>query len=727
MSSWLVRNAGIRYIPVINSNVPNLKEANNKNIKPDEKQSVSKNKTIEENTKQKLDKQEVVKQRVDKQGIDKQETIKQDADKLEQAKQEEIKLEQAKQEAIRQEQAKQEAIRQEQAKQEAIRQEQAKQEQAKQEAIRQEQARQEAIRQEQARRSEFSLSDKEAIEYCLDKYNLTEFPKNGKYAAILLDSRYTENILPILKQISRFLNSDWSVILYVTKDVYNMYLENVSKINSTIQIKELDFKLSNVADYNNIMLNIKFWENLKSFKKVLVFQSDTFMYKYGIEKFFNVDYIGAPWPVDLGTPSHVGNGGFSLRSVIPTINCLRNLNNIIIKNYKQYNINLDRLGRQPEDIIFSYGMPQLGYTVANVALAKHFSIETVEFNTNVIGSHRLEHFNKPFFIENYFNSVVPYFSKPHPESKEHRFGWNYVTKNLSSRFINKNGTLLHTWIDCDYLFNKKNIIPPNVNWVGITHLTPVFFEKYYSTCNINKLQKNTQFINDLKNCKGFFTLSTYMMTYLKNMLSVLGYPDIPVSNLYHPTCILEPFFDPNSIDSIKTVCSLGSQLRKNTTIFKLNTNYKKIWLSGRSMEYSMKFLEMECNEFNIKLTEDELNSVSVLYLDNTKYDEMIINSFVVIDMYNASANNSLIECIARDIPCFVINLPAVVEYIGEDYPLLFNNIYELEEKLSNKELILSAYKYLIDRPYLKERLTFDNFIKDILNSEVTKNVLTVNL
>ena len=55
----------------------------------------------------------------------------------------------------------------------------------------------------------------------------------------------------------------------------------------------------------------------------------------------------------------------------------------------------------------------------------------------------------------------------------------------------------------------------------------------------------------------------------------------------------------------------------------------------------------------------------------------------------------------------------------------FLHINELEIKMNNKELIYQAHKYLLDHPELKERLTIDNFIKDILNSEITKNILTI--
>ena len=574
---------------------------------------------------------------------------------------------------------------------------------------------------------EFTAFELNTIYYCLNKYELTKFSELAKYAAIMLESRYTDNLDMLLKQISRFISSDWCVILYVTKNVYDRYVELVKNSNDTIQVKLLEYTLNSVSDYNNIILNSTFWEELKSFKKILIFQNDTLMYKYGIENFLEYDYIGAPWPKELGTITCVGNGGFSLRDTIATINCINNIDNIIINDYKQYDINIKRLGRQPEDIFFSYGMVQLGYKLPTRDLAKHFSIETVDFNLNVIGSHRLDFFNKSCYNTNLLNSIVPYHMKSFPDSNDHRFGWQFVTCNLRNIFINTNGILFHTWLDCDYLFNSNEIIPNNTFWVGITHLTPCVFKKYFNICNIDNLQHNRRFIKDLKYCKGIFTLSIYMKKYFKQMLMLIGYPDIPVSSIYHPICITEPFFNQSSIDNINTVISIGSQLRRNITIFKLNTTLHKIWLPGRTTDKALELLESECKEFNIKLTTDEIKSVDILYLNNSQYDEIQRNSFIIIDMYNASANNALIECISRNIPCFVINLPAVVEYIGEDYPLIFNNTSELEEKLNNKELILSAYKYLVNRPYLKERLTIDHFIRDILNSEVTKNVLTITL
>ncbi len=565
------------------------------------------------------------------------------------------------------------------------------------------------------------------FDYCLNNYDLTQFPQKGKHVAVLLESRYIYNINILLKQISRFLSSDWSVILLVTENVFEKYKRIVEKINNTIQVKILNYSLKSVKDYNNILLDVNFWRMFSAFKKILIFQGDTMIYKYGIDKFSKYDYVGSPWPISLETITRIGNGGFSLRTVKSVIHCLENIDKININKYLQYDKNFDKLGNQPEDIVLSYGMKQFGYNIPDVDIAKYFAVETVEFNKNILGSHQLDIWNKKLGDQVLNNSVVPYTLGTYPPISGHRFGWHYVNESLNQVFNNNEGVYINTWFDCSYLFDNKSTVPKDKEWIGISHLTPVYYKGFFHLCNINRLMNHTLFINDLKLCKGMFTLSKYMKYYLKNMLCILGYPNIPVDNLYHPTGFVEPMFDPKSIETIDNIISIGCQLRKMTTIYLIKSKHKKYWLPGRPANEALSMLKLECNEMDISISNEDMDSVKILNLSNSEYDNMLLNSFIVVDLYDASANNALIECISRNIPCFISNLPAVCEYIGSKYPLLFNNLEELEEKMANKDLIYSAYKYLVDRPNLKERLTIDYFIKSILNSNVTKNVLSVTI
>jgi len=555
-------------------------------------------------------------------------------------------------------------------------------------------------------------------------YHLSDFSIMGQHVALLFESRIDDKIKIILYQLSRFLKSEWSVILYVTDAVYEFYKQVCDELSNGIQVHKLTYKLEHITDYNNILMDISFWKTLDHFEKVLIFQSDTMMYRYKIEQFYEYDYVGAPWRTELGLSNCVGNGGFSLRTISAMIDCLSKKHMIKIPHYVQYLDNATRLnGNQPEDVFYSQAMVQFGYKVPTAYTAQSFSIETVRHNDRSIGSHQLDRFAPELSKKVLVNSIIPYFIDTPFTKQNHRFGWNMVTAHLNSLCTNPNGILLHTWSDCDHIFNAcKNIYKP---WVGIFHLTPVHTKTYYNICNIDLLLQNNIFIQNLSYCNGIFTLSEYMQHYVKKMLDSIGFSHIKVEKLYHPVEFTVEMFNSNRINTIDTIISLGSQLRYASTIYKLKTNLNRIWLSGRNTENSYRLLKEECDEFGISITPEEINRVSIQRLPDEEYDMLLGNSFIIIDLYDASANNALIECIARNIPCFIRRLPAIEEYIGSEYPLLFNNINELESMLENKSLIHSAYEYLVEHHELKERLTMNRFIKDILNSEITKDILSI--
>jgi hypothetical protein len=558
----------------------------------------------------------------------------------------------------------------------------------------------------------------------LDIYHRTTFSIQETHVAILLESREID-IKILLKQVSRFLTEDWSVILFVTDEVFFYYESLCNSVNNSIQVKRLTYHLTSQSDYNKIMLSLNFWKELKDFEKVLIFQADCMIYRHGIEQFYNYDYIGAPWPTSLGTEVLVGNGGFSLRTISSVIYCLEHLNEIQIKPYAQYELNANKLdGLQPEDIIFSHGMKQFKFCIPDATIAKYFSIETVEHNKQCIGSHQLDRFNPELSKELLYQSIMPYYVDKQFHIDNHRAGWNYVMNHCKPIFKNQNGIYFHTWTDIDYIsLNQFGI--GNRPWIGLVHFTPNSFHHYNTFSNIDNFLNHPNFIKDINHCKGIFTLSVYMKDYVKKHLVSMGYPNLIVDALYHPTEIVSTLFDPEQIPFIDTIISLGSQLRRNTTIFLLHTPIRKIWLSGRTTDKSYDLLFDECKEIQLDFSALRNKPVSIQSVSNEEYDTLLLNSFVLIDVYEASANNALIECIVRNQPCFVRRHPAIVEYIGASYPLLFDTILELEMMLENKELIRSAYDYLVDNPYLKERLTMESFVRDILNSPITRGVLCI--
>ena len=61
-----------------------------------------------------------------------------------------------------------------------------------------------------------------------------------------------------------------------------------------------------------------------------------------------------------------------------------------------------------------------------------------------------------------------------------------------------------------------------------------------------------------------------------------------------------------------------------------------------------------------------MDSVDIVYTHSYKeYDDLITKNIVIINLINASANNSILELIASETPFFINRILPVEEYVGK--------------------------------------------------------------
>ena len=108
----------------------------------------------------------------------------------------------------------------------------------------------------------------------------------------------------------------------------------------------------------------------------------------------------------------------------------------------------------------------------------------------------------------------------------------------------------------------------------------------------------------------------------------------------------------------------------------------------------------------------------IKHLENNDYDKLLESNVVFIKLFGASAVNTVIECIVRNTPIIVNKLPAIVEILGETYPLYYNTLEEATDIITMKN-IDKAYHYLkrMDKTklkieYFKEE--FDTILKKLI-------------
>lgn len=348
-------------------------------------------------------------------------------------------------------------------------------------------------------------------------------------------------------------------------------------------------------------------------------------------------------------------------------------------------------------------------------------------------------------------------------SGAHRSGWEYVYENI--KYLNNNESNLHLdlYVDRNFHWNKQinkalDIIPYTKNWCGFIHHT---FDTTFSEYNCVNLLKNTDFIESLKFCKGIFVLSEYLRNQFYDEFKKMDIKNVPIYILMHPTETPELKFTMEKwlFNKDKKIINIGGWLRNIFTFYNLSLpqifNFKDNFYSsigkfGTIRKVGLKGFNMNnyyptdnfindliknlssCNtcisqnicqnisqnvsqnvscsdqirnnwyKHYIKFTQDLIDSVEIIEkLENDDYDKLLSENIVFINLVDASAVNTVIECIVRNTPIIVNKHPAILEMLGEKYPLYYENCinyFEINTQvcnlLTNTSNIKKAHNYL---------------------------------
>lgn len=336
-------------------------------------------------------------------------------------------------------------------------------------------------------------------------------------------------------------------------------------------------------------------------------------------------------------------------------------------------------------------------------------------------SHRL--FNFGYFDKNLLLNV-------------HRSGWQFIVDNIW-RYNNPNGMIFDVYSDKTFgwqrdFYTKAGILPFKEKWVGVLHHTP---DTLYTDNNLTNTVNSKEFIDSLPQCAGLIVLSNYLKEWLTVRL-----PNTPIFVIHHPTEFIEASWSIEkwNANKDKKVIQIGAWMRNSYGIYSLPnpTGIRKFALKGKEMDnyfaplnYFDKLQDaigIDClgidgpcrvgaqksNKFMVGMLEhlkEQYSKVSILNeLSNDEYDELLTSNVVFLNLIDASACNTIIECIVRNTPILVNRLPAVVEYLGNDYPLYYNSFEEAYEMLTDNEKLIKAHKYLVNKD--KTFLTIENFI-----------------
>jgi len=287
----------------------------------------------------------------------------------------------------------------------------------------------------------------------------------------------------------------------------------------------------------------------------------------------------------------------------------------------------------------------------------------------------------------------------------------------------------YKWKKMPYAY--RNIIY-RMPWIGFMHNVPdvpVWFDYHNSPYQI---LNRPEIRESLEHCEGIFVLSEYLKKWLIEFFRQ-AHIDVKVNSLIHPTetPLIKFKWINFKKNNEKKIVQVGYWLRNMSYIWNLRTSYKKVWLYGDN--YAINCLEREimncdknkkildklkkCDNYNGK----RISDVQLLKLSNDEYDKLLSENICVLNLYDSSCNNTIIECIVRNTPIIVNKLPAVVEYLGADYPLYANSTTEAEKILEDNDLLKKGYLYL--KKMDKTVFTGEYFLESFKNSQIYKDLV----
>jgi glycosyltransferase involved in cell wall biosynthesis len=285
--------------------------------------------------------------------------------------------------------------------------------------------------------------------------------------------------------------------------------------------------------------------------------------------------------------------------------------------------------------------------------------------------------------------------------QHHRGGWKFVCRLIAEHLHCEDGVRFIGSVEDEVA--ERRIIAEQ--WVGFIHQVPKHDIQWFP--DLERLLKDEYWKASAQNCLGLFVLSTYVKDYLRDAGC-----EIPVARILYPAEPTERLFclDRFFARSPRRLVSGGEFLRNFQPFFDLKApGFSKQLLVHEGFKWKS-LVQNDSVELLGRITDDE-------------YDALLQDSVVFLNLRDAPANTTVVECIARNTPVLVNPLPGVVEYLGEDYPFYYSSIAEAEEKLQQPDLIRITSEYL-RLSTMKSALTAESFLAALQNSAIYRSLPT---
>ena len=366
------------------------------------------------------------------------------------------------------------------------------------------------------------------------------------------------------------------------------------------------------------------------------------------------------------------------------------------------------------------------------------------------------------------------FIEMHPDlgfESYHRSGWPFAVKGLlnAARNNGKETVFFDPYVDKTFhwgynTFSHMGLIPYQKKWAGVIHHT---FWPHAGPNHCGKLFKNKLFVTSLKHCVCLIALSETLAKALRMALGEIGFGHVPVKVVMHPTEFGIRPWNPRKYFPVKqqslayipslnlghildkvdrgdwemekprysrahtailgdelyhlrSIVQIGDWLRDPDGIIDLPLDpeldfVKKILCAtGKAADRTS---SSTCGVVLPIIPKLNVDIEYIDYVTNDKYDDLLTSSVVFLKLWDCSAVNTVIECIARNTPIVVNRLPAVEEVLGADYPGLWDTLEQAAAICEDDAIIDACHKHLI--ALSKSQFHIEQFVKNVMNAIFT--------
>ncbi len=212
--------------------------------------------------------------------------------------------------------------------------------------------------------------------------------KRSDKACAIIEPRCHEHLEFVLKNVMYFCRQNWSLYIFHS-ELNEEFVKQIVGEKQLPNIHLIKLFKGNIdrMEYSKIMTSKVFWDWILA-EHVLIFQTDSYIRRFGIEKFveLNYDFVGACFPdtwsitPPTGPKGTAGNGGFSLRRKSKMLQC--------IEKVPYTNYSSPTVWNWAEDVFYNNALLSLpDARLPSNAQAGEFAVEAV-YADNPLGVHK---------------------------------------------------------------------------------------------------------------------------------------------------------------------------------------------------------------------------------------------------------------------------------------------------------------------------------------------------